>query len=169
VYKGAINPDGIAEFGDGWAGPRPGPGLAATETWKGSKAPVARAGLGDPLIKKNSYSRWACCPAPGPQYDGGVSLAAGARGDYNAHWTTLAERLVTRHGEPILRIGHEFNGAGTPGGRRTDPASYPGTGGQVVRPCGRAGRRVPFDWNRTTGTASFPPKTPTRATTWWTS
>ncbi len=43
--------------------------------------------------------------------DSGGSLAAGAAGDYDAHFVTLAQRLVEGgQANAILRLGHEFNG-----------------------------------------------------------
>jgi glycosyl hydrolase family 26 len=43
--------------------------------------------------------------------DSGGTLAAGAAGDYNHHFRTLAESLVAQgQGSAVLRIGPEFNG-----------------------------------------------------------
>ncbi|HWC25064.1 MAG TPA: glycosyl hydrolase [Solirubrobacteraceae bacterium] len=43
--------------------------------------------------------------------DDGGTLAAGAAGQYNAHFRRLAEELVARgHGSAVLRLGPEFNG-----------------------------------------------------------
>jgi len=43
--------------------------------------------------------------------DSGGTLAAGAAGDYNGHFRTLAQTLVAHgHGSAVLRIGSEFNG-----------------------------------------------------------
>lgn len=47
--------------------------------------------------------------------DTGGTLAQGAAGDYNAHFRTLAEKLVASgHPNVVLRLGPEFNGAWFP-------------------------------------------------------
>jgi len=70
------------------------------------------------------------CMLPGYQYTpmAGTSMAAGANGDYDAHFKTLATALVNRGlaNNIIIRIGHEFNGNWYPWGvhNTTDAATY---------------------------------------------
>jgi hypothetical protein len=46
-----------------------------------------------------------------PTSNEGSTLALGAAGNYNAHWTTIATRLVNGgYGNCIIRLGWEFNG-----------------------------------------------------------
>jgi hypothetical protein len=42
----------------------------------------------------------------------GATLANGAAGNYNSHWTTLAQNIVSQGivDNTIIRLGHEFNG-----------------------------------------------------------
>jgi hypothetical protein len=107
-YAGSDDPSGLADFGlstgthptyatdyldktDGWAAMD---GASVVRGWEGSGY---RLVLGVPIL-----------PGVG-------TLAAGAAGDYDSYFTTLARNLVSDgEGNAILRLGWEFNGSWYP-------------------------------------------------------
>lgn len=98
-------------------------------------------------------------PKTGPRAGQPVSLAAGARGDYNAHFKKLAENLV-RHAlaDSIIRPGWEFNGGWYTWRAGEDPNAFVGYWRQIVRTM----RAVPgteklqFCWNPAQAYQQFP-------------
>ena len=88
-----------------------------------------------------------------------VSLQAGARGEYNAHFRKLAENLV-RHdlGDSILRPGWELNGGWYAWRAGEDPAAFAAYWREIIRTM----RAVPgtgslqFCWNPALGYQQFP-------------
>jgi hypothetical protein len=99
----------------------------------------------------------------GPQFGSDakkpVSLTAGARGDYNAHFRKLAENLV-KYGlaDSILRLGWEWNGGWYAWRARDDPKSFAGYWREIVKTM----RVVPgteklrYCWNPTIGWIGHP-------------
>ncbi|HWT45993.1 MAG TPA: glycosyl hydrolase, partial [Vicinamibacterales bacterium] len=88
---------------------------------------------------------------------GKVSLADGARGEYNHYFRTLAENLV-RFGEQSasLRIGWEMNGGWYRWSAASDPVSWIGYYRQIVTTMRSVpGARFTFVWNPNTGTRSM--------------
>lgn len=112
VYRGAGKPENTAEY----------------EKWLGRDVKYALEFLG--VMPNDSSEPWAVIENPGwfcgrwastkysPVFSVAMlptnkqTLAAGARGEYNAHWKKFAEVMVARGcGDDVLRIGWEFNGA----------------------------------------------------------
>lgn len=88
-----------------------------------------------------------------------VSLEAGARGEYNAYFKTLAQNLVKWNlADSVLRMAWEFNGTWATAYAGNNPAAFAGYWQQVVTTM----RAVPgtkqlqFCWNPTSGSAKFP-------------
>ncbi|MBI1857282.1 hypothetical protein HYS01_03330 [Candidatus Saccharibacteria bacterium] len=80
-----------------------------------------------------------------------TTLAAGAKGDYNAHWKSFAQTMVNKGcGDAILRLGHEFNGKFYPwsaaGGNGQDK-NYAAYWRQIVNTLRSvSGSNFQFDW-----------------------
>ena len=129
VYRwGAANPNGGAKaveaFGrwvghpDVWA-----VDFEPAERWDSISVGDWQLGEWGDWTRKNPQKRrlilsvpllpgpWDRSGSADPREKGAVSLEAGARGDYNAHFQKLAQNLV-RHGlgDSILRLGWEMNG-----------------------------------------------------------
>jgi hypothetical protein len=88
-----------------------------------------------------------------------VSLQAGARGEYDAHFKMLAESLV-KHGlgESILRLGWEFNGGWHTWRAGEDPAAFAEYWRHIVETMrGVEGAKgLTFCWNPSLGDQQFP-------------
>ena len=86
------------------------------------------------------------------------SLAACARGDYDGHWRTTAQRLVAaKLPTTVIRPGWEFNGTWYPWSAKGKEAAFVGCFRHVVTTM----RAVPgsaflFDWNPNLGPGAFP-------------
>lgn len=98
-------------------------------------------------------------PKSGADANKPVSLAAGARGDYNAHFRKLAENLVKHDlGDTILRIGWEWNGGWYAWRARENPKAYAAFWREIVTTM----RAVPgteklqFCWNPALGWIGHP-------------
>jgi hypothetical protein len=106
VYKGAADPEGVAEFGR-WLGRDPAWALdfLPGTTWKT---------IGDPSFYAQ---RWSESPyrvvysVPMLPDTGPATLERGAAGAYDHHFRRLAEGLVDGgEGDSVIRLGWEFNG-----------------------------------------------------------
>ena len=100
----------------------------------------------------------------------GATVAHGAHGDYDAHYTTLARRLVSHHlANARLRIGHEMNGTWSRWYAGKDPQSWAAYYRHIVT----AMRAVRGRTSPSTGTSAPATRAGTRpwrtpATTTWT-
>lgn len=107
--------------------------------WKGARPALA---LSIPMLPKER----------------GATLAEGAAGAYDGHFTAIAETLVAAgRGDAILRLGWEFNGGWYPWAAKRDPDSWVVYWRRIVT----AMRAVPgaafrFDWNPTLGWQQIP-------------
>ncbi len=134
--------------GGGWQ-------LGEWQKWK-MAVPARRLVLSVPLL-----------PGPwnlsGPQKGRGtgkpVSLAAGAQGDYNAHFKKLAENLVHYGlGDTLLRPGWEFNGGWYAWRAGKDPQAFAGYWRQIVRTIRAVpgAEKMQLCWNPALGPLQFP-------------
>lgn len=152
-YRGAARPDLISN----------------TENWLGRQVPGAVDFYADGSwsdLKTNQY--WQLKPWADSKYqvalsiamlpkDGTSTLAAGASGQYNQHWQTIAQNLVNAGLESsVLRIGHEFNGNWYPWYAANDPTSWPVYWRQIVNTMRAVpGANFKFDWNVNNGHSAF--------------
>jgi hypothetical protein len=85
--------------------------------------------------------------------DQAASLEAGARGEYDHWFRTLARRLVAAGlGDSILRVGHEFNGDWMPWRAAADPRAFVAYWRRLVAAMRSvAGEAFLFDWNPNLG------------------
>lgn len=98
-------------------------------------------------------------PASGTAAGKPVSLACGAKGEYNEHFRRLAERLIKYGlGDSILRIGWEWNGGWYAWRARDDPASYAAYWRQIVSTMRsvHGAENLRFCWNPTICWTGFP-------------
>ncbi|HTZ07830.1 MAG TPA: glycosyl hydrolase [Acidimicrobiales bacterium] len=170
VYVGAGDPAGVAAFAaatgthpryasdylptdQGWAGMTQASTLSwLTGAWKGSGYTLV---LGVPMIPTDASGT--------PQ----GTLAAGAAGQYDASFVTLAQELVAGgEGDAVLRLGWEFNGDWYPWSvtDATDAADYAAYFRAIVT----AMRSVPgqafcFVWNPNDGGSYGDAYTPAQA------
>lgn len=111
VFRGSGRPDNVAEY-EKWAGRN----VAYVLDFTGSSG-VTQA---DPWSSIENPG-WVCGRWANTRYNpifsvailptDNLTLAAGARGDYNAHWKKFGETMVARGcGDDVLRLGWEFNG-----------------------------------------------------------
>lgn len=113
------------------------------------------------------FTEWAKLPQQGKRLlltvamlpaDTSTNLAACANGDYNVHWQTLGQNLVTYGLEKtVVRPGHEMNGGwyrwNARGGKELD---YAGCFRQVVTTMRAVpGQKFLFDWS--VANATTPP------------
>lgn len=150
-YAGTDDPSGLAQFGvdtgthpsyateyldktSGWAAMD---GAAIARGWKGSGY---RLVLGVPIL-----------PGTG-------TLAAGAAGDYNQYFATLAQNLVSDgEANAILRLGWEFNGSWYPWyvATASDAANFVTFWQHIVTTMrGVAGEQFKFLWSASATTSS---------------
>ncbi len=91
----------------------------------------------------------------------GASLASGARGKYNKHFRTLAQRLVQGGlGSAVLRLGPEMNGKWFPWrtDRRGDSARFISFWRQIVTTMNSVpGANFKYDWCVNAGSAYLSP------------
>lgn len=122
----------MGAFGGAYGGSNPyGSGIMAFERWMGQPVAMAVSFI-DPTASTWTYwegcatnfvsrecaekDRHVFCYTAGMTLTGTTtSLAEGATGAYNSHWTYLAKKLVAGGcGDAIIRPGHEMNGAWYP-------------------------------------------------------
>jgi hypothetical protein len=84
---------------------------------------------------------------------GGVSLAAGATGAYNAYFAALADNLVAAGmGDSVLRIGWEFNQSTYPWYAAGQPTNFVNYWRQIVTTMRSVqGANFSFEWNPSRG------------------
>ena len=89
----------------------------------------------------------------------GGSLASGASGGYNSHFTQTAQRLVANgQADATLRIGWEFNGTWFRWSAANDPASYAAYFRQIVSTMRAvSGQHFKFEWNPALGKVAVAP------------
>ena len=181
VYRwGAANPNGGARANEAFARwlQRPGDSAVwaedfeAIEAWENNieggswqlgewrdwkqKDPARRLVLSVPLLPGG----W---DKSGPQRGEGagqsVSLEAGARGDYNAHFVKLAQTLVDYGlGDSVLRLGWEFNGGWYTWRAGDNPAAWAEYWKQIVTAIRgvKGAEKLQFCWNPALGWLQFP-------------
>lgn len=158
VYKGA-GCDGVKR-------------IPAFEAWLGRRADRVVDFLdGKNWAAMTGSAKWIaqCWQKPGYKLalsvpmltkDKSATLADGARGDLDHHFREIARILVeTGHGDSILRIGWEFNGAWYPWAASQDPESFVAFWRRIVVTMRSVpGNRFRFDWNPTVGTTKIDPE-----------
>ena len=79
----------------------------------------------------------------------GTTLAAAARGDYDAHYAKLAMLLIQKgRSNAYIRLGWEFNGNWFPWAASKDPASFRNAFRRIVRVMrSQKGANFKFVWN----------------------
>ncbi len=88
-----------------------------------------------------------------------VSLQAGAKGDYNAHFKALAQNLVDYGlGDSVLRLGWEFNGGWYTHRASDDPKAWAAYWRQIVGTMHavKGAEKLQFCWNPALGWQQFP-------------
>jgi len=128
VFRGSGRADLVTEY-ESWLG-RP---VAYTLDFVGREATSSTAPWGkidDPSwwcnkwVARSSQLTLSTAMVPNTNF----TLAAGARGDYDAHWTSFGRSLVANGcADTILRLGWEFNGKFYPwaaGGKEADFVAY---------------------------------------------
>ncbi len=105
VFKGSV-PAEVAKFGE-WAGREID--YAADFSARGTWEEIAYPNYLLDIWKDSGY-RMVYGVAMLPLQDESATMAAGARGEYDHHFRTLAQNLVDHgQGDSILRLGWEFN------------------------------------------------------------
>jgi hypothetical protein len=153
VYRGSANPAGVNQFAT-WSGSdvRWALDFLPSATWSDIESPTwwTSGWAGSPY--RTVYS------IPLIPSTGGT-LAQGATGAYNAHFTKLGQALVAGgDSDAILRLGWEFNGAWYRWSAKSDPAAFAAYWRQIVA----ALRAVPgssfqFDWSPVLGQGAVAP------------
>jgi len=88
-----------------------------------------------------------------------VSLQAGANGDYNSHFKTLAENLVKYElGDSVIRLGWEFNGGWYTWRASDNPQAWADYWKQIVTEMRKVkgAEKLQFCWNPVVGWQQFP-------------
>ena len=88
-----------------------------------------------------------------------VSLEAGAKGDYNAHFVALAQNLVSYGlGDSVLRLGWEFNGGWYTFRASDNPKAWAEYWRQIVTTMRgvKGAEKLQFCWNPALGWQQFP-------------
>jgi len=150
VYKGSLRPEAVRAHEE-WLGRSVGTVLEIIprDTWAQISKPVTQIRTWKPHPYEVVFTT-AMLPKSGG------TLAAGARGEYDAHWRTFASTFVAE-GRPnaIIRLGHEFNHTWYPwtatGGKEADFAAYFRRIVDVTRSV--SGARLRFTWNVLAGAA----------------
>lgn len=144
---------------EGWTDQIEGGGWQLSEWRQWKKAvPGRRLILSIPLLP----GAWDRSGAQrGPEAKQPVSLAAGAKGDYNDHFRKLAENLVKNElADSILRLGWEFNGGWYAWRVENSPEPFAAYWREIVKTM----RAVPgaeklrFCWNPCLGWWPFDPE-----------
>ena len=172
---GAANPHGGAHANEAFA-----KWLGVPTVWAEDFMPIERwDGIEGPDWSFNEWSAWKKAnpdrkfilsvpilvgpwdrsgPKDGESKDKPVSLAAGARGEYNAHYLKLAQNLVRRGlADSILRLGWEFNGGWYTWRAAEDPAAFAGYWQQIVQTMRsvKGAEGLTFCWNPAVGVQQF--------------
>lgn len=142
--------------------------------WRGSPVDVAttwsdRAAWGDVVNPAWLYRRWAGAPvtvafgvALLPEAVPGVSLQAGARGEYNGWWRQFGANITAAGlGNSIIRLGWEFNGDWY-AWQATDPVAFAGYWRQAVTSARVAAPGLRWSWDVNRGVSAGLPD-PARA------
>jgi len=154
-----------------YVGPNDGPGVHAYEAWLGRPVHRVLDFLADEDWSKIATPWWWMDGwSQGPWRDklvysvplipdSGGSLAAGARGDYDHHFRTLARHLVARgQGGVVIRPGWEFNGGWYAWRAAAGPDDYVAYFRNVVRAMRSVdGARFRFDWSPVIGEQQVAP------------
>jgi len=150
-YAGTDSPDGLVSFGT-YTGTNPTYAtdyLDKTDGWPamdGASIAAGWSGTGYRLVLGV------------PILPGTGTLAAGAAGDYNQYFTTLARNLVSDgESDAILRLGWEFNGSWYPWyvSDATDAANFVRYWQQIVTTMRAvSGQHFKFLWNASADTAT---------------
>lgn len=159
VFRGSQKPDDVANY-ETWLG-RP---VAYALTFTGrepddSSTPWQKIDNPGSLCDKWANSNYSPIISAAILPTNKLSLAAGARGDYNQHWKNFAEVLVSKGcGSDIIRLGWEFNGGfypwsiwpdqkhGIDGGPNAN-ADYAAYWRQIVNTMRSVkGQQFKFDW-----------------------
>ena len=134
--------------GGGWQ-------LGEWQTWKKAD-PARRLVLSVPLLPGG----WDRSGAKnGTDAGQPVSLAAGANGDYNAHFKALAQNLVSYDlGDSVVRLGWEFNGGWYTWRASDDPKAWAQYWRQIVTTMRevKGAEKLQFCWNPALGWQQFP-------------
>ena len=88
-----------------------------------------------------------------------VSLEAGAKGDYNAHFKSLAQNLVDYQlGDSVVRLGWEFNGGWYAWRASDNPKAWAEYWRQIVTTMRtvKGAEKLQFCWNPALGWQQFP-------------
>lgn len=129
--------------------------LGEWSAWKQKNPSQRRLVLSVPLLP----GRWDRSGSIAPDEIGPVSLAAGAKGEYNRWFTQLAEALVRYDlGDTILRLGWEMNGGWytwRAAGETDDFAEYFRQIVQTMRAV-KGTQNLKFCWNPALGWQQFP-------------
>jgi hypothetical protein len=153
VFRGSGRADLVSEY-ESWLG-RP---VGHTLDFVG-RAPTTSttpwANIDDPSWWCNQWkassSQLVLSVAPLPNTN--FTLAAGARGDYDAHWRAFGQSMVANGcADTILRLGWEFNGKFYPwaaGGQEANFAAYWRRIVSALRTV--SGQRFVFDWTPLAG------------------
>jgi hypothetical protein len=155
VFRGAVNKSAVAEW-EAWLG-RPAYRVMdyfARESWDKIAAPSwwvdgwSRSAWRDRIV----YSVPMLPDTPS-------SLAAGARGEYDAHFERLARMLIGRgQGAATIRLGWEFNGEWHRWNAAVDPHAFVIYWRRIVSAMRRQpGAAFRFDWCPNLGRGSIAP------------
>jgi hypothetical protein len=129
--------------------------LGEWRDWRKSN-PARRLVLSVPLLP-GGWDRSG--PKRGSGMGQPVSLAAGAKGDYNSHFKALAENLVTFGlTDSVLRLGWEFNGGWYTWRGSDNPQAWADYWKQIVTTMRgvKGAEKLQFCWNPVMGWMQFP-------------
>ncbi len=154
-----------------YVGPNNGPEVARYESWIGHPVHRVLDFLADEDWSKVATPYWWMDGwGNGPWRekmifavpiipDSGGSLAAGARGDYDHHFRTLARELVAKGmGGVVVRPGWEFNGDWYLWAAAKDPDAFIGYFRHIVTAMRSVeGARFKFDWSPVIGENQIAP------------
>lgn len=131
--------------------------IAAFETWAGR--PVTHVldfvGLGIDWTKINRPAWWLNRHAGKPWQlvlstamlpNRTYTLAAGAQGKYDAHWTKFFTAVAQRYPTVIVRLGWEFNGRFYPWAAGGKEAAFAAYWRRIVTIARKVAPQVRFDW-----------------------
>ena len=148
IYAGAGNPTGVQALGQS-IGQQPAFAMDFLDgtSWQSIDNPSWWLGRWG----SSGYSMiWGVPILPN---DTSYSLAAGAAGDYNTYFVTLAQEMVAGgQGNSIIRLGWEFNGGWFPWAANGQAANFVAYWQQIVNSMRSvSGANFKFEWNPTLG------------------
>jgi hypothetical protein len=153
VFRGSGRPDLVQEY-ESWLGAGVGYAVDFTgRTATTEENPWSK--IDDPswVCGKWANSKWRLALSTAMLPNTNFSLEAGARGDYDAHWLSFAQKLVAGGcADTIVRLGWEFNGKFYPwaaGGQELTFASYWRRVVNTMRSV--PGQQFLFDWTPLAG------------------